>query len=76
MPQVYIERDNVKRLKAFKRVFLDNQETKKVKLKISVKDLELWDENSEKYKVESGDYTIHLGTSSADIEWSESFTIL
>ena len=76
MPQVYIERDNVKRLKAFKRVFLDNQETKKVQLKISVKDLELWDENSEMYKVESGEYTIHLGTSSADIEWSESFTIL
>ena len=28
VPQVYIERDNVKRLKAFKRVFLDNQEFK------------------------------------------------
>ena len=76
VPQVYIERNNVKRLKAFKRVFLDNQETKKVELKISVEDLELWDENSEEYKVEPGNYTIHLGTSSVDIEWSKSFTIL
>ena len=42
VPQVYIERNNVIRLKAFKRVFLDDQETKKVKLKISVEDLELW----------------------------------
>ena len=64
VPQLYIENNSVKRLKAFKRIFLKKNDFVQTSLKVAVSDLELWDEKEEKYNVAKGEYKVYLGTSS------------
>lgn len=71
--QVYVklpERDEVmpiKELKGFERVTLKSGENKKVTLKLRKDQLRYWDEVKGKFVYPSGDYTIMVGASSADI---------
>lgn len=56
-----------KELKAFQKVFLKAGEVKTVELKLKVKDLAFYDEKISDWKVESGEFVLHLGTSVNDI---------
>jgi beta-glucosidase len=56
-----------KELKAFQKVFLKSGEEKNVELKVKVKDLAFYDEKTSNWKVESGEFVLHLGTSVKDI---------
>lgn len=77
--QVYIgkEKSNVyrpkKTLKGFKKIAIESSKTKKVTLTIPIKDLAIYNDGSS--KVESGSYTVYVGTSSRDIAYQQEITI-
>nr|WP_294946534.1 glycoside hydrolase family 3 C-terminal domain-containing protein [uncultured Mucilaginibacter sp.] len=56
-----------KELKAFKKVFLQPGETKTVELDVKVADLAFYDEAKKSWKVEAGEFLLHLGNSSRNI---------
>jgi beta-glucosidase len=58
----------IKELKAFKKVELKPSESKVCSFELTEKDLSYWDEEDNCWKVESNEYTIFVGRSSADIE--------
>lgn len=58
----------LKELKAFKKVELKSSETKVCSFELTEKDLSYWDEEEKCWKVESNEYTILVGSSSANIE--------
>ena len=80
--QVYVklpERDEVmpiKELKGFERVTLKSGENKKVTLKLRKDLLRYWDEAKDKFVCPSGDYTIMVGASSADIRLQKVVSVL
>lgn len=57
----------VKELKAFEKVNLKPGEKKRVTLTIDVEDLAFFDENSNKWKIEPGNFTFMVGSSSRNI---------
>lgn len=57
----------VKELKAFRRISLKNGESAKVEFEITPEMLQCWGA-SEKWTVEPGDFTILIGSSSADTD--------
>ncbi|GFN31534.1 glycoside hydrolase family 3 protein [Paenibacillus xylaniclasticus] len=57
----------LKKLHGFRRIKLQPGEAKTVVFKVPAIDLAIWDVTREKYAVESGPYTVMLGSSSADI---------
>ncbi len=71
--QLYVGENNpsvirpVKELKGFQRVTLVPGEKKTVVFELKASDLAFWDETTHAWKTNAGDYTISLGTSSADI---------
>ncbi len=71
--QLYVGENNptvvrpVKELKGFQRVTLAPGEKKTVTFELKASDLAFWDETTHAWKTNPGDYTISLGTSSADI---------
>ena len=80
--QVYVklpERDEImpiKELKGFERVTLKSGENKKVTLKLRKDLLRYWDEAKDKFVCPSGDYTIMVGASSADIRLQKVVSVL
>ncbi|MBF4494528.1 glycoside hydrolase family 3 C-terminal domain-containing protein [Flavobacterium sp. MR2016-29] len=56
-----------KELKAFDKIFLKPGEEKTVALKMKVKDLAFYDEKSNDWKVEPGEFVFYTGTSSENI---------
>ena len=80
--QVYVklpERDEVmpvKELKGFERVALKSGENKKMTLKLRKDLLRYWDEAKGKFVYPSGDYTIMVGASSADIRLQKVVSVL
>ena len=73
---MYVEHRGVKRLKAFKRIFLNEGESLESSMKIAIKDLQSWDLNESKYVIKPGDYSIHLGTSSQDFIFTSNIKLL
>ncbi len=71
--QLYVGENNptvvrpVKELKGFQRVTLAPGEKKTVTFDLKTSDLAFWDESTHAWKTNSGDYTVSLGTSSANI---------
>jgi len=65
----------VKELKAYKKVFLEPGETKKVTLELDGQDLAFWSEKEDGWKVEPGRFVLHVGPSSRDIPLTASFSI-
>lgn len=71
--QLYVSEDNPtvlrpkKELKSFQKVTLAPGEKKVVKFELERKSLAFWDDKAHAWTVNPGDYTISLGTSSADI---------
>jgi beta-glucosidase len=62
-------------LKAFQKVFLKAGEQKTVELKVKVTDLAFYDEKTSAWKVEAGEFVLHLGTSSKNIVDSQSIQV-
>ena len=76
VPQLYIEHKGIKKLKAFKRIFLNQGESLKSYMKVAITDLQSWDLNENKYVIVPGDYSIHLGTSSRDLLFTSNIKLL
>ena len=64
-----------KELKAFKKVNIAAGETANVNLQVPVKDLAYYDEKTNGWVVEPGEYKLMAGTSSRDIEQSSAITV-
>ena len=61
-----------KMLVGFEKVFIPANKSKTVTIAINIQDLKYWDDNKKEYKVEKGEYEIHVGNSSDNIyiyEW-------
>lgn len=63
-----------KELKRFKKIFLNSGENQTVEFEITPEDLAFWDDETHDWKVNSGQYSILLGTSSRHISHILSFT--
>jgi beta-glucosidase len=64
-----------KELKTFKKVMIAAGQEVTVLLKIPVKDLAYYEEKSNKWVVETGEYLLKAGSSAGDIKANESFTV-
>ncbi|KAF7552126.1 hypothetical protein G7Z17_g4535 [Cylindrodendrum hubeiense] len=64
-----------KQLRSFEKVSLQKGEAQKVQFELLYRDLSVWDVVSQKWKLQSGNYTVFVGASSRDIRVSESFEI-
>lgn len=64
-----------KELRNFKKVELKPGETKKIKLSISKRDLSFYDETTEEWTLEKGEFKVFVGASSGDIRLEGSFWI-
>ena len=68
--QIYVSQKNpsvmrpAKELKAFQKVFLKAGEQKMVQLKIPASSLAFYDDTTKQWKLESDEYTLHIGTAS------------
>lgn len=62
-----------KELRNFEKVELEPEETTEVSLNISSMDLAFYDEMTEKWKVEDGEFVVYVGSSSRDIRLTGSF---
>jgi len=72
--QIYVSKSKsavaraAKELKAFKKVFLKAGESKTVTIEVPVSSLAFYNENNQAWEVESGNYSLLLGSSSCDIK--------
>ncbi|MDR1689156.1 MAG: glycoside hydrolase family 3 C-terminal domain-containing protein [Clostridiales bacterium] len=79
--QVYFAMNNasvlrpIKQLAGFSRFVLAPKEEKAVEFDIALEELEFFDINSNREMIESGDYTVFVGSSSRDIRLSENFEV-
>ena len=71
--QVYVGKKDskvvraVKELKAFKKVALASGTSEKVELSIPIESLAFYNESSQKWEIENGEYTVYVGTASDNI---------
>ena len=56
-----------KELKGFEKVFLQPGESKTIELPVKISDLAYYDEVQKGWKIEPGDFLLHLGTSSGNV---------
>jgi beta-glucosidase len=74
--QLYVTQKNApvvrpaKELKGFKKVFLKAGEKKTITIPVKVQDMAYWDEKTSNWKVDAGDYQLHLATSAGDIKFT------
>ncbi len=64
-----------KELKGFEKVKLEPEESKTVTFKLDRRSFAFWHPTLGGWRVESGTFTVHVGSSSADIRLSKSFTV-
>ena len=64
----------VKELVGFEKVYLEKGQTKKVKATVKSKDLAFYDIETSDWKVEPGDFTLHIGNSSDSIHLKKKIT--
>jgi beta-glucosidase len=65
----------VKELKAFKKVFLRSGETQQIEMEIKVKDMAYYNEATQNWTVERGEYILHNASASNDIKSSVSIQV-
>lgn len=81
VPQMYFAMKNpsvtrpVKQLAGFARFTLKPGESKNVEFDFKLNELEFFDINSDSVKIESGDYKLFIGASSADIRLEGEFSV-
>jgi len=66
----------VKELKKFKKIFLKKKEVQKITFEISIEDLKFYDPNKHDWIYESGEFVIHVGSSSKHIHFSDTFLLI
>lgn len=66
----------IKSLKGFKRINIKKGESANAEFLLKADDLKCYDETRDDYIVESGDYEIQIGNSSADIKLSSRLTVI
>ena len=59
-----------KELKGFKKVFLKAGEKQQVTIPVKVEDMAYWDEKSNNWKVDAGEFVLNLGTSSGEVKFA------
>lgn len=59
-----------KELKGFKKVFLKADEQQTVTIPVKVEDMAYWDDKTNDWKVDAGEFTLNLATSSGDVKFS------
>ncbi len=64
----------IKELVGFEKVYLEKGETKSVKVIVKSKDLAFYDVETKDWKVESGDFILHIGNSSDSIQLQKKIT--
>lgn len=64
-----------KRLRKFQRVSLESGETQTITFTLSGEDFSHWDEETEQWTIEPGDFEIQLGTSSSAITFRETLSL-
>jgi beta-glucosidase len=64
-----------KELKAFEKVFLKPGETKTIELVVKVDDLAFYSETDKAWKVEAGEFVLHIGNSSRNISKSVKISV-
>jgi len=75
VPQIYVTQTKTpvlrpaKELKGFKKVFLKAGETKTVTIPVKVQDMAYWDEKTNNWKVDSGEFILNLATSAGDVKY-------
>lgn len=65
-----------RQLKGFEKVELQPGETKTVTIEVPLRDVTFWNYFRQKMMIESGEYVVEVGRSSADLPCSETFTIV
>ena len=81
VPQLYVQDIEsshprpVKELKGFTKVFLKAGEEKEISMEIKGSDLSYWNPDTKEWFPEPGDFTIMIGSSSADIHLAQRFTL-
>ncbi|MFX1239548.1 MAG: beta-glucosidase, partial [Promethearchaeota archaeon] len=66
----------IRELKGFQKIRLEPGEKKSISFQISPNDLSFYDEISHSWKVEAGEFKIHIGSSSRDIRLTGSIIVL
>ena len=79
--QLYISKINskvfrpIKELNGFKKVFINSGQVHEITMTIHRKDLAYWDIKTHNWGVETGEYEIHIGSSSVDIRLRHRFQV-
>lgn len=74
--QVYVSQKNApvmrpaKELKGFKKVFLKAGEQQTVTIPVNVKDMAYWNDKTNNWQVDAGDFVLSLGTSSGNVQYT------
>lgn len=75
-PQVYVTQKNApvlrpaKELKGFKKVFLNAGEKQTITITVKVEDMAYWDEKTNNWKIDSGEFVMNLAVSSGEIKFT------
>lgn len=75
-PQVYVTQKNApvlrpaKELKGFKKVFLNAGEKQTITIAVKVEDMAYWDEKTNNWKIDSGEFVMNLAVSSREIKFT------
>ncbi|KAG5979710.1 hypothetical protein E4U55_004849 [Claviceps digitariae] len=77
VPQLYvgIPHGPAKQLRGFEKPFLRPKEAKTVEFPLTRRDLSTWDTHAQKWRLQRGEYTIYVGTSSRDLPLRGTLTI-
>jgi beta-glucosidase len=75
-PQVYVTQKNApvlrpdKELKGFKKVFLNAGDKQTITIAVKVEDMAYWDEKTNNWKIDSGEFVMNLAVSSREIKFT------
>lgn len=69
----HTDKDPIKQLKAFQRISLRKEETKKVELTVPYTELQVWDEKQNRFILLDKEMTLEIGASSSDIRLRTTF---
>jgi beta-glucosidase len=77
VPQLYVGIPDgpTKQLRGFEKRFLQPGATVTVQFPLTRRDLSVWDTSAQKWRMQRGQYKIHVGTSSRDLRLNGTLVI-
>jgi len=80
IPQLYLcfpssAHEPPKQLKSFEKVFLKSGESQQVTFTLEPRAMSIWNSKVHNWEKVSGQFTVHIGASSADIRMSQNITV-